>query len=206
MFFPQGIPPHQYENLAVLMYDINELYDLHDQIRRTEKKYNSGSIICTVPHGTAQQDAEVTKSTSKEATKPPQNSSEISSKPYIIGTYPANFEEAPIEKTKKRMGRPPREPGSLGFTCPKCGSTNVTLGGYGPNKERRIRCKDCGSQPIADEANYPIFNDKIDERILALEFEDHSPDEISERLKVDGATISAAGIEARLKELHEVPV
>lgn len=218
-FFPGGIPPHQFENLAVLMYDINELYDLHDQIQRTEKKHNSDIIICTALHDTARKDAtlrngaevkkevtkRVTQSTPEVDIKSLQNNHDISSKPYIIGAYPINFEESPIGKTKKRMGRPPREPGSSGFTCPKCGSINVTLGGYGPNKERRIRCKDCGSQPIAEEANYPIFNDKIDERILALEFEDHSPDEISERLKADGATIPAADIEARLKELHEVP-
>lgn len=193
-FFPTGIPPHQYENLAVLACDIDELYDLFDQISRTE--------LHNELHGAARQDVvsrsaaevkkevtkEVTQSTYNVAVKPLQNGPHISSKPYIIGTYPSNFEEAPVEPIistchpKKRMGRPPREPGSLGLKCPKCGSSDVTAGGYGPNKERRIRCKACGSQPTVN----------------SLEFEDLSPDEIEKY----GPIIPAKDIEARPKELH----
>jgi DNA-directed RNA polymerase subunit RPC12/RpoP len=201
--FPNGIPPHQYSNLAVLSIDIAELEELYDQIERTEKD-NGGNII--IRDGAERQNAtlrnvaevrkEVTKSTSEEATKSPQNNPEVSSKPFISGTYPANFEDAPIEPMKKRMGRPPREPGSLGLKCPKCGSDNVVAGGFGPNKERRIRCKDCNSQPTINASN----SEDIDERILALEFEDLSPVEISERL-----SIPVQDIESRLKELHATP-
>lgn len=191
-FFPNGILPHQYENVRVLMIYINELYDLQYQVQRYDKEYNNKC-------GTKQQDAPPVD------TKQLQNDPDISSKPYIIGTYPSNFEEAPIEPAPKdkpkRMGRPPREPGSLGIKCPKCGSSDVVAGGYGPNKERRIKCKACGSQPIAER---PFFSDRIDERILQMEFEDLSPDEISERLKADGASIPGPAIAARLEELHEV--
>jgi hypothetical protein len=215
-FFPNGIAPYQYGNLAVLMLDIGELYDLYYQISRTERD-NGGNIICR--DGTTRQDAtlrnvaevkkevtkEVIQSTSNAAIKPIQSDPNISPKPFISGTYPANFEESPIQPSEvkpKRMGRPPRVPGSLGLKCPKCGSEDVVSGGYGPNKERRIKCKTCGSQPTVDVANRPFFNDRIDERILALEFEDLSPNEISERLKADGASILASDIDARLKELH----
>lgn len=183
VFFPNGIPPYQYENLAVLMFDIRELYELYNQIERAERD-------------NAEVKKEVTKSTSGVATKSPQNSSEVSPKPYIAGTYPANFEDAPIEPVKKRMGRPPREPGSLGLKCPKCGSDNVVAGGFGPNKERRIRCKDCNSQPTINAST----SEDTDERILALEFEDLSPVEISERL-----SIPVHDIESELKELHAMP-
>ena len=190
-FFPDGIPPHQYGNLAVLTLDIRELYETYDQVRRCEKEHNKGGDI--------RQDAPPVD------TKQLQNRPNVSPKPYIIGTYPSNFEEAPVEpspaKKPKRMGRPPREPGSLGLKCPKCGSADVIAGGYGPNKERRIKCKACGSQPITER---PFFNDRIDERILQMEFEDLSPDEISERLKSDGASIPGPAIAARLEELREV--
>ena len=160
-FFPAGIPPHQYGNLAVLTLDISELYDLYYQVQRCEEEHNNqdGNIICR--KGAERQDAtlrnvaepvnkatkEVTQSTHREATSP--------AKPFIVGTYPSNFEEAPIEHAdkSKRMGRPPREPGSLGIKCPKCGSSDVVSGGYGPNKERRIKCKACGSQPTLTESH-----------------------------------------------------
>lgn len=190
--FPNGIPPHQYSNLAVLSIDIAELEELYDQIEREEED-NRGNIICR--HGKERQE-EVTKSTSEVATKPPQNSPDVSAKPFIAGAYPANFEDAPIEPIKKRMGRPPRAAGSLGLKCPKCGSDNVVAGGFGPNNERRIRCKDCGSQPIVNTST----SEDIDERILALEFEDLSPTEISERL-----SIPVQDIESILKELHMTP-
>ena len=124
-FFPTGIPPHQYENLAVLMLDIGELYDLHDQIARTEKDKGCNIIF---------RDGEARQEPSSVATKQLQNTSEVSPKPYIVGTYPANFEDAPVQpKTeKKKMGRPRRVPGSLGLTCPNCGSSDVCAGGFGP--------------------------------------------------------------------------
>lgn len=194
-FFPDGIPPHQYGNLAVLMIDINELYDLHYQISRADKD-NGGNIICR--DGGARQEPPPV------ATKSPQNIPDVPPKPYISGTYPANFEDAPVQPItqKKKMGRPPRAPGSLGLKCPNCGSEDVLAGGFGPNKERRIKCKTCGSQPTVDISARPFFTDRIDERILALEFDDLSPEEISERLKSDGASIPASDITARLTELH----
>lgn len=205
-FFPDGIPPHQYGNLAVLMLYIGELYDLHYQVSRTEKD-NGG---------------EARQEIAQVATKQPQNGPEAPSKPYISETYPANFEDAPVQpKTeKKKMGRPPRVPGSLGPTCPNCGSSDVVAGGFGPNKERRIRCKACGSQPTVSSSpekvqdstkraenvsERPHFSNRIDERILELEFEDLTPEEISERLKAEGAIISAAAIKIRLEELNATP-
>lgn len=41
------------------------------------------------------------------------------------------------------MGRPKREPGSLGQACPKCGSGSITLGGKDAAGKKRFRCTEC---------------------------------------------------------------
>lgn len=149
-FFPDGIPPYQYENIGLLSICVQEMSDSYYNISKTEKN-NSGNIISS--DGVAQQEPAAI------ATKPLQNAPDVSPKPYISGTYSANFEDAPIEPItrKKKMGRPPRVPGSLGLKCPNCGSPDVCAGGFGPNKERRVKCKACGSQPIV-----PAPSQKID--------------------------------------------
>jgi transposase-like protein len=275
-FFPNGIPPYQYGNLAVLWIDIDELYDLYYQVDRTEKENKNDTRQESLPIATNQ----------------------------LQNNRPVSTEPEPKYAPPKKMGRPPRVPGSLGLKCPKCGSLDVLAGGFGPNKERRIKCKTCGSQPIvsantcpdcasanvikygvrrgdediqmfkckscdrkfsssqnsnndaaitevlllhtkglssrkiADElsergfgdfshttickwinspasinvpespknaetvAERPFFSDRIDERILQLEFDDLSPEEISAKLQSDGAIISPDEILARLNFLH----
>jgi transposase-like protein len=78
--------------------------------------------------------------------------------------------EAPTPATNgsqgTKMGRPKSTPGSLGLTCPKCGSDDVTRGGYGPNHETRIRCKACGSQPTLPEP--PSSSPTSSENVLVL--------------------------------------
>ena len=54
--------------------------------------------------------------------------------------------DIPKTDTENPMGRPPRPPGSLKVSCPKCKSDDVNLGGFDGVGKRRYRCKSCKSQ------------------------------------------------------------
>lgn len=246
--FPDGIPPYQYRNLLVLMLDVDELTETIEQIERTENAHknlpinlptkqnnDNGNIICR--DGAVRQEDDATLRNVAIATKSP------------FGSYPANFEEAPIQPAepeppapgRNKYGRydsdiPPEIDEGIvrlrekGLDCREIAAEILQSSGIdlhyrrvqgrlstmARKQKRRATIERCGgmagpenvaerTNPSENVAERPCFSEKIDERILELEFDDLTPEEISAKLREDGATIPVDAITARLEELHQTP-
>ncbi len=87
------------------------------------------------------------KSEVQQAPVKASNLADLLEAPIIPEEAPKAQDEDLGNEGKAKMGRPPREPGSLGEVCPKCGSNDVCLGGKDINGNKRIKCNMCGSQP-----------------------------------------------------------
>lgn len=194
------------------------LFGQTDATLRNVAKNNHGNIISR--DGAARQEV---------ATEQSQNVSNVSNvpdvppKPYIMGTYPASFEEAPIgpkepEPVRNKYGRydsnvsPEIDAEILrlraeGMDCREIAAEIEKSHGVSLHYRRvQGRLSTAGRQKntlSTLQRMESYFSDKIDELILEFEFNDLSPAEISEKLKAEGASIPAEDIEARLKELHE---
>jgi len=138
LMFPDGIKPSQYDDLHVVLCDINDFEDMADQIERHQKEslakipvpdplpaksQDDDKIFAMRAEGknvreigrTAGLDLKTVKETlatredtgviSKHAVDVPN----VSPKPYITGTYPANFEEAPVEPKKPEIEKQSKE-------------------------------------------------------------------------------------------------
>ena len=197
--FPNGIPPHQYLNLLVLMCDINELQDTLDQIERTEKEHsepvrtspkNKGeTIICTELHAdgkAVQQDATL-RNVAPVDTKSP------------FDSYPQNFEEAPVAPTKKSGPRPPtveisdeqkfeivrlHDEGMMpGEIAEKLGIVNarqVTGIVIGTNRKDRIKCRFCGQDKVI---KYGYSNGKQQYKCTACDKKYSEDSELKEKTR-----------------------
>lgn len=215
--FPNGVPPHQYLNLLVLLFDIYELQDTIEQIERTERDHTepvrtspenkSKNIICTVPHAggkAVQQDATL-RNVTAPCSPAPMNIHEHSSVASPVatkspfGSYPQNFEEAPVAPTKKSGPRPPtveisdeqkfeivrlHDEGMMpGEIAEKLGIVNarqVTGIVIGTNRKDRIKCRFCGQDKVI---KYGYSNGKQQYKCTACDKKYSEDSELKEKTR-----------------------
>ena len=193
--FPTGIPPHQYLNLLVLLCDIYELQDTIGQIEEAEREHsglvrtspenNDGNIICR--DGTGRQDA--TLHNVAVATKSP------------FGSYPQNFEEAPVAPIKKSGPRPPTveisdelkfeivrlhdtgmKPGEIAEKLGISNARQVTGIVLGKNRwgKDRIKCRFCGQDRVI---KYGYSNGKQQYKCTACDKKYSEDSELKEKTR-----------------------